>query len=106
VEYRVAARDHAAFADLMLAEMRAVRESAGALRWSLLQDLSDRDVWIERFENPTWLDRLRLNVRRTVSDHEVEIRALAFHGLPEPPRIRHFLEAGAAVEARPDPPAP
>ena len=106
VEYRFAARDHAAFADLMLAEMRAVRESAGALRWSLLQDLSDRDVWIERFENPTWLDRLRLNVRRTVSDHEVEIRALAFHGLPEPPRIRHFLEAGAAVEARPDPPAP
>jgi MFS family permease len=107
VEYRVGARDHAAFAALMLAELRPIRERAGALRWSLLQDLSERDVWIERFENPTWLDRLRLNVRRTVADHDVEVRALAFHTLPEPPRVKHFLEAASAVEAtRPDPPAP
>ena len=54
-----------------------------------------------------WLDRLRLNVRRTVSDHETEVRALAFHTLAEPPRVKHFLEAASAVEAtRPDPPGP
>jgi len=99
VEYRVTPRDHAAFASLMLNKMQPIRERDGALRWSLLQDLSDGETWIERFESPTWLDRLRLNKRRTVSDHEIEVRALAFHQAADPPRVRHFLEAASAVRA-------
>jgi hypothetical protein len=56
-----------------------------------LQDAADPETWIERFESPTWLDRLRLRHRMTVADQEVEARALSFHRGPEPPVLRHLL---------------
>ena len=96
LEYRVAEADRTAFAAFMLRSMRPMRERDGALRWTLLQDVAEREIWIERFQNPTWLDYLRQNHRRTVSDHDLEVRALAFHQSAAPPRVRHFLETDAA----------
>ncbi len=96
LEYRVAQADHGPFAAFMLRWMRPMRERDGALRWTLLQDLAEPTIWIERFHNPTWLDHLRQNHRRTVEDHELEVRALAFHQSATPPRVRHFLETDSA----------
>jgi MFS family permease len=96
LEYRVAPADHAPFAAFMLRWMRPMRERDGALRWTLLQDLVEPTIWIERFHNPTWLDHLRQNHRRTVEDHDLEVRALAFHQSATPPRVRHFLETDSA----------
>lgn len=96
LEYRVAPADHAPFAAFMLEWMRPMRERDGALRWTLLQDLAEPNIWIERFHNPTWLDHLRQNHRRTVEDHELEVRALAFHQSATSPRVRHFLETDTA----------
>lgn len=91
VEYRVAAMDHADFVAAMH-EVRRIRRRDGARRWNLLQDLAEPEIWIERFQSPTWVEHLRHRHRFTVADQEIEQRALAFHRGSGPPRIRHMLE--------------
>jgi MFS family permease len=95
VEYRVAAVDQAGFVQAMQ-EVRRIRRRDGARRWMLMQDLSDPEVWVERFHSPSWVEHLRRYHRFTVSDQEIERRALAFHrGDGSPPRVRHLLERPA-----------
>ena len=48
-----------------MSERRRIRRRDGALNWRLLRDLSDSELWIERYETPTWLDYARLNSRLT-----------------------------------------
>lgn len=91
VEYRVAAEEQEAFV-VAMRELRRIRRRDGARRWTLLQDVADPDVWIERFHSPTWAEHLRHHHRATVADREVERRVRAFHRGAEPPRIRHLLE--------------
>lgn len=94
VTYRVAAEDHAAFAQAMQ-EVRRIRRRDGARRWMLMQDISEPETWIERFHSPSWVEHVRRYHRFTVADQEIERRALAFHRGSEPPRIRHLLERPA-----------
>jgi len=91
IEYRVAPEDRDAFLASMH-EMRRIRRRDGARRWTLLQDVAEPDVWIERFQTPSWVENLRHHGRFTVADRDVERRVLQFHRGSEPPRIRHFLE--------------
>ena len=49
-------------------ERRRIRRRDGALNWRLLRDLADPEVWIERYETPTWLDYVRLNSCMTRHD--------------------------------------
>ena len=91
VEYRVAERDQAAFAEAMQ-EVRRIRRRDGARRWMLMQDMSEPEIWMERFHSPSWVEHLRRYHRFTVADQEIERRALAFHRGDSPPRIRHLLE--------------
>jgi MFS family permease len=102
VEYRVAEQDHAAFAQAMQ-EVRRIRRRDGARRWMLMQDLSDPQLWVERFHSPSWVEHLRRYHRFTVADQEIERRALAFHRGDSPPRVRHLIErsAGTFVEVPP-----
>ena len=58
---------------------------------ALLYDAADPDVWIERFETPTWLDHLRVRERMTVVDREVEDRVLTYHQGEGPPFARYLL---------------
>ena len=71
--------------------LRRMRRRNGARRWALLHDAADPEVWIERFETPTWLDHLRVRDRMTVADREVDARILAFHGGEGPPVTRYLL---------------
>src|SRR5207244_2070814 len=91
VEYRVAERDQAEFARAMQ-EVRRIRRRDGARRWMLMQDMGDPEIWLERFHSPSWVEHLRRYHRFTVSDQEIERRAIAFHRGEGPPRIRHLLE--------------
>jgi len=90
IEYRVPPGDLPDFLEAAR-RLRGSRRRSGARRWQLLQDAADPEVWVERFESPTWLERLRLRHRMTVADREVEARALALHRGAEPPRIRHLV---------------
>jgi quinol monooxygenase YgiN len=91
VEYRIEAPDIEAFL-LAMRELRRIRRRDGARRWTLMQDVADPEVWIERYHSPNWVEHLRRHHRFTVADQEIERRALAFHRGDSAPRVRHFIE--------------
>jgi len=94
VEYRVAEHDQLAFAKAMQ-ELRRIRRRDGARRWMLMQDMSEPELWVERFHSPSWVEHLRRYHRFTVADQEIERRAVAFHRGDTPPKVRHLLERPA-----------
>ena len=105
VEHRVAEEDAPAFLDAM-AERRRICRRDGARRWTLLRDLEEPTVWIERFHMPTWLDYVRDTQRRTVADAENLERIRALHVGSGPPKVRRMIErqpgsATASMRARP-----
>ena len=63
----------------LMAERRQVRRRNGARRWSLLRDLSDPGLWIERYHTATWLDYIRHNTRATHADAAITERIRALH---------------------------
>ncbi|WP_375287085.1 MFS transporter [Sphingomonas sp.] len=74
VEHRVSEENVPAFLSVM-SEQRRIRRRDGARHWTLLRDLGDPLLWIERYQFPTWLDYVRNNERRTKAD-EVNGEAL------------------------------
>lgn len=95
IEYVIREGDQMQFLAAM-SERRRIRVRDGALKWRLLRDLSDPQLWIERYETPTWLDYLRLNNRLTRDDAVVPESLRALHRGPEPPRVRRMIERPAA----------
>lgn len=91
IEYIIRESDIRAFLALMN-ERRRIRRRDGARRWMLLRDLSDPELWIERFSTPTWLDYIRHNYRLTNDDVVIPRRLLALHRGPNKPRIRRMIE--------------
>src|SRR4051812_977621 len=91
VEYRIPEQNWPAFLRAMQ-EVRRIRRRDGARRWRLLQDVAEPELWIERFQSPTWVDHLRQHHRVTVADRDIEAQALSFHRAPGPPQVRHMLE--------------
>jgi predicted MFS family arabinose efflux permease len=73
IEYRVAPQNAVAFV-AEVNELGRIRRRDGARAWSICQDIDTVDLWIERFECPTWLDFLRWRTRPTQSDQAVRER--------------------------------
>jgi MFS family permease len=92
VDWRIAEPDQAEFLDLM-AERRRVRRRDGAQNWMLLRDLADPDLWIERYQAPTWLDYVRLNNRVTLDDADLFGRLRQLNG--GPPKVHRMIEREA-----------
>jgi transmembrane secretion effector len=91
IEYRIRGEDQLKFLTAM-SERRRIRRRDGALNWRLLRDLSDPELWVERYETPTWLDYLRLNNRMTRDDAVIPASLRALHQGPETPRVRRMIE--------------
>lgn len=91
IEYRIADEDVVEFLCVM-AERRQVRRRNGARRWTLLRDLSDPMVWIERYRSPTWTEYVRHNQRFTRDEASIGHRIKALHRGPGDPIVRRFLE--------------
>lgn len=91
VEYRIAPEDVSAFVDAMR-EKRRIRTRDGGRSWTLMQDLSEPEIWIERFISPSWTDYLRQRNRTTIADREIEDRVRAFHRGEGPPRVRRWVQ--------------
>ena len=89
IEYRVLPENAAEFVSVVN-ELGRVRRRDGARAWSVCQDIDATDVWIERFENPTWTDHLRWRTRPTQSDQAIRQRigrlVVGEHG-----RVRRFV---------------
>ena len=91
IEYRIAQEDTYAFLGAM-AERRMIRRRNGARRWYLLRDLSDPELWIERYHTPTWTEYVRHNRRLTHDEAVIGQRIRALHRGPGEPSVRRFLE--------------
>jgi len=103
IEYRVSAENARAFHGLMQ-EVQAARKRNGAYGWSIARDLSDPELWTERYHCPTWFDYLRHRNRSTVAERALSQQAINFHLGPDPVRIRRMLERPfGSVRAKDDP---
>lgn len=91
VEHRIAPDNIAAFLTVM-SERRRIRRRDGALHWTLLRDLAEPTLWVERFHFPTWLDYVRHNDRRTQADtaNSEALARLWIDGIP--PVIHRRIE--------------
>ncbi len=115
IEYRVPAENAAEFV-AVINDLGRLRRRDGARAWSVCQDLDATNLWVERFESPTWLDYLRWRTRPTESDQAVRERVARLivgeHGsvrrlVARPPgaeplgRPRAPEQADTAFDARP-----
>lgn len=91
IEYVIREADVLEFLGAM-AERRRIRRRDGARNWRVLRDLADPEVWIERYETPTWLDYIRHNSRLTHDDAAVPEQLRALHRGPGGPRVRRMIE--------------
>ncbi len=91
IEYIIREEDELAFLTAM-ADRRRVRRRDGARHWTLLRDLADPTIWVERYHNPTWLEYVRHNQRMTKADAAIGENLRALHQGPEPPRVRRMIE--------------
>jgi MFS family permease len=94
IEYVIDEEDMLEFLDAM-AERRRIRRRDGALKWTLLRDLGDPRIWIERYHTPTWLDYVRHNTRMTKDDALIPERLRALHRGPGAPTVRRMIERQA-----------
>ena len=62
---------------------------------ALLRDLENPELWIERYQYPTWLEYVRHNQRMTKADAIVGERLRALHKGPDRPRVRRMIERQA-----------
>ncbi|KFL44740.1 putative MFS permease [Sphingobium sp. ba1] len=91
IEYRIPVGSVVPFLTAM-SERRRIRRRDGAHGWSLMRDLSDPELWIERYHVSTWLDYVRHNQRRTVADIANSDAIWALHTGPVPPVVHRMLE--------------
>jgi MFS family permease len=91
IEYLIRDEDVFAFLDAMC-ERRRIRRRDGARQWTLLRDLVNPELWIERYESPTWVEYIRHNQRVTQADAEIGDRVRALHRGSEPPVARRLIE--------------
>ncbi|MBX9908709.1 MAG: MFS transporter [Beijerinckiaceae bacterium] len=104
IEYVIAEEDVVAFLSAM-AERRRIRRRDGARHWALLRDLTNAELWIERYDSPTWVEYVRQNQRVTQADAEIGERVRALHKGPVPPVVHRMIErqTGSLPGARPSP---
>jgi MFS family permease len=104
IEYVIAEENVVAFLSAM-AERRRIRRRDGARHWALLRDLTNAELWIERYDSPTWVEYVRQNQRVTQADAEIGERVRALHKGPVPPVVHRMIErqTGSLPGARPNP---
>jgi len=97
VEYTIPQENVVEFLTLM-SERRRIRRRDGARHWTLLRDLGQPELWIERYHTSTWLDYVRHAQRITRADARVVERLRELHRGPEPPRVHRMIEQQTGAE--------
>ena len=101
IEYRIESHNIVAFLGAMT-ERRRIRRRDGARGWTLLRDLQEPELWIERYHVATWLDYIRHNQRRTHADAENSTALYQLRKDGEQFRVRRMIErqTGSLPSAR------
>ena len=100
IEHRIAEWNIPPFIAVMN-ERKRIRLRDGARGWTLLRDLNDPQLWLERYHVPTWLDYVRHNQRRTNADiiNSDELHALWMEN--KPPVVHRMIERDVGSLLRP-----
>jgi MFS family permease len=103
IEYQIDEDRLPEFLALMV-ERRRIRRRDGARHWSLLRDLETPEVWIERYDTPTWTENVRHNERATKADADVADRLRALNMNDQRPRVHRMIvrDLDAALEGTND----
>ena len=72
-------------------EVQLSRKRNGAYGWSIARDLTNPELWTERYHCPTWLDYLRLRNRPT-RRARLAPQGREFPSRPREPKVRRMLE--------------
>jgi MFS family permease len=91
IEYRVEASRSRDFFGVMQ-EVQLSRQRNGAYGWSIARDITDPELWTERYHCPTWTDYLRQRNRPTQAERALHQKAIDFHSGADPIRVRRMLE--------------
>jgi MFS family permease len=91
VDFDISEPDIPAFLEAMSARRR-MRIRDGARRWSLLRDLEHPNIWTEKYYVATWVEYVRHNQRRTMSDSGISDALHKLHRGSEPPKVRRMIE--------------
>jgi MFS family permease len=91
IEYRIPEQQARTFHDIML-KVQLSRQRNGAYGWSIARDVTDPELWTERYHCPTWHDYLRQRIRPTDAERALQRAATDMHIGPGPVRIRRMLE--------------
>jgi hypothetical protein len=97
VDFDIGEADITSFLETMTLRRR-IRKRDGARRWSLLRDLEQPNIWTEKFYVATWVEYIRHNQRRTISDSGVTETLHKLHRGSEPPRVRRMIERETVPE--------
>lgn len=103
IEWLIREEDVVEFLKAM-AERRRIRRRDGARHWTLLRDLTDPELWIERYDTPTWVEYVRQAQRITQADAEITDRVRSLHKGPNPPVVHRMIEREPATLPRGLPP--
>ncbi len=103
IEWLIREEDVVEFLKAM-AERRRIRRRDGARHWTLLRDLTDPELWVERYDTPTWVEYVRQAQRITQADAEIADRVRALHKGPNPPVVHRMIERETATLPRGLPP--
>ena len=105
IEYWIEQQNVVAFLRTMT-ERRRIRRRDGAHDWTLLRDLHDPELWVERYRVATWLDYLRHNQRRTHADAQTTAMLHDLQKKDKPFRVHRMIErqTGSLPNARRDDP--
>lgn len=95
IAYRIREEDIDAFLALM-DERRRIRRRDGARQWHLMRDLAEPQVWVEKYQTPTWLDYIRHNQRITHADASINEGIRALHQGPDRPVVHRMIERTTA----------
>jgi MFS family permease len=96
VEYFID-QERAAEFDAVMAESRGARLRAGAVSWSLFEDLERPGRFVEYFVCATWVDYLRRFDRFTAADEKLHERRHALHIAEGPPIVSRHIARHPAV---------
>jgi MFS family permease len=91
IEFLIREQDVVTFLSVM-AERRRVRRRDGARHWTLLRDLENPELWIERYHLPTWVEYVRHNQRITQADAAIGEKLWAMHQGSGRPRVHRMIE--------------
>jgi len=89
IRYRVAPADRENFLAIM-EELRRVRGGAGALEWTLYEDVAHPDSWLETWVMENWADHLREATRISEQDIAALASATAFQESGTLPAARYL----------------